>query len=382
MRGQTLDLDLAVNKDDGFITSIGDDLCSADPAISCNSGLVVTDELIASGVTGVIGLCHTNPSKLPGSLFVFCNSDQNVGMVEINDKTHPLWQQICTFLGGDTTKCKPHLRVTFWPAGTSPLPGLVTSVGDLTINCGSTCEAAYEVNTQVILTVTDVLSAYQFDGWSGCDSTTDNGLNCVVDMNQDKVVTPIFSCLVLYGCGQATTYSYQGNPYTNVGISSPDLCPINGSFTTAAPLPPNYNELTYPISFSFTDCLNIITNENNTIFFGASKIPVFQAITDEQANIVSWSFYIGDAVDVLITTPTTSFTASTGYFMSCKVGGNILGCAPGSTAQDITQYQEAPYGAGGSDSNLNVPGSWTSSPAARPGSRLQTEPKNITFKDH
>ena len=198
IRGQTLDLGgLVVNQDDGVITSVGDDFCSADPA-ACSSGIVTNQPPIASSPSDKVGLCHSSP----GTFGVVCASGLNVAMAAESDKTHPLWQEICTYLGGDPTKCKPQLKVTISPA--SPPGGVVTSdANDPGIDCGTSCEAAYDAGTNVTLTETPS-SGFAFVGWSG--DCSGNG-SCVVTMNGDKAVTAQFTCVNPSVCGGPYTLS-------------------------------------------------------------------------------------------------------------------------------------------------------------------------------
>ena len=66
--------------------------------------------------------------------------------------------------------------------------GTVTS-NDGNINCGSTCSATYQPNTQVTLTASPA-SGSTFGGWSGACSGTGS---CALTMNSDKQVTATFN---------------------------------------------------------------------------------------------------------------------------------------------------------------------------------------------
>jgi pimeloyl-ACP methyl ester carboxylesterase len=195
MTGQTLDVGgLVVNMDDGLITDAGSNFCAADSAIACGQGQVTMPPPIASSASDPLGLCHSS-----ALLNITCAAGVNVPMAQINDKTHPLWQKICTFLGGDETKCKPQLQVSINPTSggtvTSDLPG---------INCGSLCIGAYDPNSTVTLTPSPN-PGFNFTGWAGdCVGTGP----CVLTMNNDKSVTATFVAIPLGICSYETTINF------------------------------------------------------------------------------------------------------------------------------------------------------------------------------
>ena len=86
-----------------------------------------------------------------------------------------------------------------------------------------------------------------------------------------------------YG-NNSVTYSYTGMAYNQFGgtFACPPVCGIKGSFTVAAPLPPNQNFYFTPISFSFTDGLTVFTAANVTT-------SAFGVVTDSAGNIVGWN---------------------------------------------------------------------------------------------
>jgi hypothetical protein len=353
MRGRTLgedDLgDLVLNSDDGFMTIKGADFCGADSAISCGSG-VITQQDIAASVSDNVGLCHSN------SILLSCASGLNVPMAEIDDKTHPLWQTICTFLGGDSTKCKPQLNVTISPA--APPGGTVTSTSDSSINCGTTCAAWYDVGTSVTLTATEPSPGYTFSGWSVDGDFTPGPGPLTVVMNQDEAVTAVFD--------QETTYSYQANANTNVTMTSPSVCPINGSFTTAAPLPPYFGGDVSPLTFTFNDCFDWITNDNE--LYGGYFAFVIMAATDAMGSIVQWAISLADGVDVAVT-PTNGdpFTATVHNIQSCNawlLDACPLPLDPSVVSFESTLYWDYVPAQSGSSGNTNQPGTWTVSPAS------------------
>jgi hypothetical protein len=73
--------------DDGLITLIGANICSA-VANVCGSGGLRTET--------IAGLCHTNLS------FVNLCSAGNIAMAEVTDINHPLWSRILSFFSPET----------------------------------------------------------------------------------------------------------------------------------------------------------------------------------------------------------------------------------------------------------------------------------------
>ncbi|HEY6351380.1 MAG TPA: hypothetical protein VI636_18395 [Candidatus Angelobacter sp.] len=98
--------------------------------------------------------------------------------------------------------------------------------------------------------------------------------------------------------GQATTYTYTGNPFTNAMLPWTTSNSISGHFTTPVPLGPSSgiqanwesNPLTNQIlNFSFTDGVNTYSNNlsNPGLFW------FIEANTDAHGNITSWFVKIG-----------------------------------------------------------------------------------------
>jgi hypothetical protein len=331
IRGQTLDLGgLVLNQDDGVITSIGDDFCSADPAISCGSGIVTNQPPIASSISDKVGLCHAS------LLGVVCASGLNVAMAQVDDKTHPLWQEICEFLGGDPTKCKPQLKVTISPA--SPPGGVVTSdANDPGIDCGTSCAAAYDVGTNVTLTATP-LSGFAFSGWSGdCSGTSP----CIVTMNGDKTVTANF---VGQSKAVITVGKYGGNGYipgTGTITSSPsglncdEACtsqsaefPI-GTVVTITATPAQGSVVDALIGNGFSPCSSVFKRSESSI---ETTVTVqSDSECDADFNQGYMYFIAGTAMDA-------SFTAQ-GYFQVLLNGLGLYG-----SGQHPGMYSIAPIG--------------------------------------
>jgi pimeloyl-ACP methyl ester carboxylesterase len=182
--------------DDGLITLAGAQLCSKSPFNVCTGADVQEDE--------IPGLCHS-PTLLGNT----CAITDNVAMAQVNNTSHPLWQQICQFLG-----CGPAINVTV----SNPTGGTVKSdVGG--INCGATCSAVYAGSptttspTIVTLTATPA-SGYTFSGWSGSGASAGScttQLTCQITIGNDY---------------QTLTGSlFKGYPVTATFVSNANTCP-------------------------------------------------------------------------------------------------------------------------------------------------------------
>jgi pimeloyl-ACP methyl ester carboxylesterase len=153
---------------------------------------------------------------------------------------------------------------------------------------------------------------------------------------------------------QTTTYTYTGGTGLNGVIEG--MCGLSGSFTTAQPLPPNYEAAVGYTSFTFTDCLSTITNLNTTS--NSSEI-FFNVVTDGNGQIGAWGFNMGANQNITFVynpgSGNVTFICSAVDFMS--YGGGIY--EP--YVWDIAQYGclyggvygvSVPFQAG--------PGTWTS----------------------
>ncbi len=158
-----------------------------------------------------------------------------------------LWGEACSHAEGETCEItmmeNSLVTAVFKPAEYSLI---ITKAGDGTgtvnsnmagINCGATCSAPFQHNSQVILTATADSNA-QFDGWGG-DYCSGSG-TCTVTMDQAKDVVAMFS--YINDCDPLDNWEnvaplpqesslsdviWTGNEYIAVGgvgtfISSPD----------------------------------------------------------------------------------------------------------------------------------------------------------------
>ena len=165
--------------DDGLITTQG-------------SQVPIPSEIIP-------GLCHSSalfgvtsllPGGCPPSILLAGSGHQNLPEVEINDKTHVVWNRICDFLGVSPSACKPQLYVTALAGG------VVVSVPS-GINCGDIspatpqCAAGYDPGTNVVLAAVS-RTGFKFDGWSGACSGTSDHCSITIGAN-DTSVTASFS---------------------------------------------------------------------------------------------------------------------------------------------------------------------------------------------
>ena len=81
-----------------------------------------------------------------------------------------------------------------------------------------------------------------------------------------------------------TTYTYTGNPFTTANGPYTTSMYVSGMLTLAAPLAPNmvFQQVTPPLTFSFSDGVQTITNLNAT---GNS---IFAFATGPSGEITQW----------------------------------------------------------------------------------------------
>jgi hypothetical protein len=88
-----------------------------------------------------------------------------------------------------------------------------------------------------------------------------------------------------------TTYTYTGNDFINYHTSPFTASDsISGWFTLSSPLADNLSSLTYitPVSFSFTDGVDTITNQTHHIGYS------FGFVTNASGAITQWNIGISD----------------------------------------------------------------------------------------
>jgi len=233
IKGQTLNLlppPTSLHADDGLITIAGATLCGGSPVDVCSGASVQDTEVLATSASDPFGLCHSG--ALLGITCSFSPAgplapNPNVGMVAVNDTTHPLWSTICGFLG-----CKPAINVTVL----DPAASGATVTSDVQgINCGSTCTGLFASGSTVTLTAN--AGSSPFSGWSGACSGTST--QCVLTMDDDHLksgysVTANFgdagitftdaSCTGIwqqqpFGILLPYSYSIDGNHFSNPAIS-------------------------------------------------------------------------------------------------------------------------------------------------------------------
>ncbi|HKD79584.1 MAG TPA: putative Ig domain-containing protein [Candidatus Angelobacter sp.] len=164
--------------DDGLITQEGAQLCGGSPDVC--AGTTVLEEAFPPGPPGStasIGLCHSRALIGTALIGETCDSRlNNIPMAEINNTAHPLWQEICTFLG-----CVPAIHVFVSDQGSIKNGGTVTSI-DGKIDCGTTCSAPYRAGTTITLTATPA-NGHTFVAWSGACTGTDP--TCTISIPND-----------------------------------------------------------------------------------------------------------------------------------------------------------------------------------------------------
>ena len=289
--------------DDGLITTAGNQMCGGslvNPLDVCSglTGGVLTE--INPNVAAQSGLCHSGGVLLAST----CSniSASNIAMAAVDDTGHPLWNEICQYLG-----CAPAINVTL----SDPAKGVVTSAptgincgpscSPPGINCGSTCTALFASGTMVTLTAAPSTGNI-FTGWNG--ACTGSAVTCVLTvMNYDADLTAGYQVTANFSAAGGVTYTYTGNPFTTVGPSSsisPTPCPcppltsISGSFTVSQPLPRNMGnaasltDITSSIvSFNFTDGRDVFNTLSNTAM-GNTFVLV---ATNASADIIAWRVF-------------------------------------------------------------------------------------------
>jgi hypothetical protein len=174
-------------------------------------------------------------------------------------------------------------------------------------------------------------------------------------------ISLVFSMFVMIlarsASAQTATYTYTGSPYQSLGFSSPTVCPLMGSFTTAQPIPPNSNA-EYPAypgtvtitSFSFTDCVTTITNLN-------ASYAALLVYTGGQGTITTWLVRLDAPVDVVVN-PSFSVSCPAGICTATSI--DILSTNTNGLADNVDYGYHDVFGDGfGADATSFVPGTWT-----------------------
>jgi hypothetical protein len=138
----------------------------------------------------------------------------------------------------------------------------------------------------------------------------------------------------------ATTYTYTGNDFTVAGAPYTTSDSVSGYFTVATPLGPNLVDQTItPLTFSFTDGPDTVSNTNDTGGNGSGSVFLF-FYTNSAGLPIDWYFSVASAV--------------AGMFSNKNINGNF----GDEGAEHVSPYAEAYNGA-----NINPPGSagsWSS----------------------
>jgi hypothetical protein len=165
----------------------------------------------------------------------------------------------------------------------------------------------------------------------------------------------IAACLALLSLPAManTTYTYTGNDFTDVLAPYTLSDSVTASFTVAATLGDSYAyQQVTPLSFSFSDGVQTITNLNATL-----PPPEFDIATDLNGNITAWNIFVfipSDSVPNVIET-------------------NTLINAIGTFGVDLGLDNVVGYG-----QNFGNPGTWTSSLSDPPPSSTP-EPSSLAL---
>ena len=145
----------------------------------------------------------------------------------------------------------------------------------------------------------------------------------------------------------STIYEYTGNNYTTYPSPYTDQMSVTATIELAQPLGANLNFVNVsPISFSFYDGVNTLTDQSNNFF------TIFRFTTDGSGNILEWNASIGTDFATqtagetrftigTVNTPSLGQTYDQGYIETCTNTGNC-----GSGLQQAVAF------------TTNSPGNW------------------------
>jgi len=224
--------------DDGLITTTGNQLCGTLPGggtgfPSVCSGLSPKDFIEEINPENLnlpknAGLCHTG-----FLLNLTCQSGFNIAMAAVDSESHPLWNKICTFLGGCTPVALTH---TLTVASTNPSSGvrIMVSPADNNGKGDDTTQFTHTYNDGVVVTLNAPLVAVNgnnFSSWAGCNPGT--GTTCTVTINSDLTVTAIY---VLPSPPGQVQCAYVANQLSS-SVSGYTVDPLTGKLGTVTGSP-------------------------------------------------------------------------------------------------------------------------------------------------
>jgi phospholipase C len=185
---------------------------------------------------------------------------------------------------------EPTLTVILQGSGT----GTVTS-NPAGINCGTTCNASFPLNTQVTLTATAGANS-SFAGWGGACSGT--SLTCTVTLSTSLSATATFNVVPLL------TVQLLGNSSGTVtssppGINCPQTCGANfapGTQVTLTETPENSNFVGWGLACTgYTTTCNVTMNANQQVSatFNAQNLTAINHIIFLSQENRSFDHYFG-----------------------------------------------------------------------------------------
>jgi 6-phosphogluconolactonase (cycloisomerase 2 family) len=311
----------ALQKDDGLITTAGNELCgtltgSGGFSVVCSqlTDKKFKEEINPGNVPPNTGLCHSS------ALFVTtCSPGNNTAMTEVHDEGHPLWGKICTFLG--CTLVPRTLTVT----STNPGSGVAITASPA-VNSGQTSgntpfTLIYESGTMVTLSAPPTAGANNFSNWTGCDSVL--GTICKVTMNADRTVNANYALPTTTrtltvastnpGSGVAITVSPADNSSQGNGTTQFTRSYNNGAVVTlgapATATGNNFSSWTGCDSVSGTSCTVTMNADRPVTANYAPPITVPHALTVASTNPGSGvAITVSPADNNVQTNGTTQFT--------------------------------------------------------------------------
>ena len=160
------------------------------------------------------------------------------------------------------------------------------------------------------------------------------------------------SILPTSASAQTTTYTYTGNAFRffnstgNVLLTCPPICRLTGSYTTAQPIPANFNGFVAYQDFTVTDGLTTINSRTPPGLYPVRSL--LFVLTNAQGQIVSWHFVVYN---------------TDGSLMFESDGDPTLGSVdftfyPGPGNPDASTGLEFPLGIWNRSCQVTVPHSW------------------------
>jgi len=162
-------------------------------------------------------------------------------------------------------------------------------------------------------------------------------------MNNVRLLGILCACLLSLAITPAVgsvVYTYTGNVFSTFSdpTSYDNTKAITGTVEFAAPLGANnpYSPADTPISFSFSDGINTLTESNTTSGSGINSVATFNLQTDASGNIIIWDIELFTGWSTLDSGGTSVRIASVGgvFPSDSDIGDMRLCTSPNCVTQD------------------------------------------------